>query len=133
MRDFYKILIVGASGQGKTYSFRNLDKERTGFVNIENQPLSFKNEFKNFITNKNNSDAYITAIVDYAKNPDITCIVIDSFSAYMDMVLRECRQAYKGFTSSPFKSYLIDWKALRDLYTPHNSNDCVIVKEISIG
>lgn len=134
MRDYYKILIEGASGSGKSYSFRNLDKLTTGFVNVENQPLSFKNEFKNFVTNKSTSNEYLKAIVEFAKDPNIKCIVIDSFSAYMDLVLAECRASYKGLiTSGPFKSYLIDWNTLRALYTLLHSNDVSIVKEIKIG
>jgi len=34
---------------------------------------------------------------------------------------------------SSIKTKLIDWKPLRALYTPYNSNDCNIVKEIRIG
>ena len=46
-RDFYKVLIVGSSGKGKSYMMRTLDKTSTGYINVENQPLPFKNEFKN--------------------------------------------------------------------------------------
>lgn len=97
MRDFYKILIPGASGSGKSYSFRNLDPEKTGYVNVENQPLPFKNKFKHFTTNKGSSTEYLKALIEYAKDPTITAIVFDSFSAYMDMVLAESRALYKGF------------------------------------
>ena len=45
-RDYYKVLLVSLSGKGKTYSSRNLNPETTGFINMENKPLPFKNTFK---------------------------------------------------------------------------------------
>lgn len=42
-RDYYKTLVVGASGRGKTYMFRDLDPNTTGFINVEDKPLPFKN------------------------------------------------------------------------------------------
>jgi len=98
----YKILLVGNSGNGKTYSFRNLDKEKTAFVNAENKPLPFKGLFK-YQTNcvgpdgKSSHQKLLADLVVYAQNPDITCIVIDSFSAYSDMVKSFCKATFKGF------------------------------------
>lgn len=96
MRDYYKTLIVGASGKGKTYSFRNLDSEKTGFINVENKPLPFKNNFKHHKRINTPGEA-LAALVEFAKDDSINCIVFDSFSAYMDMVLYEARQTKKGF------------------------------------
>lgn len=96
MRDYYKVLIVGSSGQGKTYSFRNLEDESTGFINVENKPLPFKKNFKLHLRPANANDV-ITALVQCAKDPTIKTIVVDSFSAYMDMVLSEARATKKGF------------------------------------
>ncbi len=96
MRDYYKVLLVGASGKGKTYSFRNMDPNTTGFVNIENKPLPFKNTFK-YHKRINTFIEALDAIKEYAKNPEITTIVVDSFSAYMDMVITEARKIKKGF------------------------------------
>ena len=96
MRDYYKVLLVGASGKGKTYSFRNMDPNTTGFVNIENKPLPFKNTFK-YHKRINTFTEALDAIKEYAKNPEITAIVVDSFSAYMDMVITEARKIKKGF------------------------------------
>lgn len=96
MRDFYKTLIVGASGQGKTYTFRNLDPNTTGFINVEDKPLSFKNNFKYHKRCESYLDVY-TALVEYAKNDDIKCIVVDSFSEYLDLLVKEARKTKKGF------------------------------------
>jgi hypothetical protein len=96
MRDFYKVLLVGSSGMGKTYMMRTLDKDSTGFVNVENKPLPFKNEFKNHKRVTTASEA-MTALIEYAKDDKIKLIVFDSFSAYMDLVHRDARQTQKGF------------------------------------
>jgi hypothetical protein len=45
-REVYKVLLVGASGKGKTMSFRNFDRATTGFINIENKPLPFPGRFE---------------------------------------------------------------------------------------
>lgn len=95
-RDFYKILYVSQSGKGKTYSFRNMNPETTGFINVENKPLPFKNKFKFHSRPTTYQEAY-TQLIEYAKNPAINCIVFDSFSAYVDLLLLDCRKTKKGF------------------------------------
>jgi hypothetical protein len=95
-RDYYKILLVGQSGNGKTYSFRDMNPETTGFINVENKPLPFRNKFKHHKRISRYSEVLET-LVEYAKNPEITSIVIDSFSAYGDLLLAEARKTKKGF------------------------------------
>lgn len=95
-RDFYKVLLVGASGKGKTYSFRNMNPETTGFINVENKPLPFKNNFKYHKRINTYTEVYDT-LIEYAKNPDVKVVVIDSLSAFMDLVLAEARKTKKGF------------------------------------
>lgn len=95
-RDFYKILLVSQSGKGKTFSARNLNREKTGFVNVENKPLPFKGGFKHHTRCNTYGEAY-AALIEYAKNPEIDVIFFDSFSAYIDLLLLECRKTKKGF------------------------------------
>lgn len=95
-RSFYKILLVGASGRGKTYSFRNMDKERTLFINVENKPLPFKGNFKYHVVPSTPAEV-LKALMEGSKNPDIDCIVVDSFSAYVDMLMAEARATKRGF------------------------------------
>ncbi|HEY8361777.1 MAG TPA: AAA family ATPase [Tissierellaceae bacterium] len=95
-RDYYKILLVGSSGKGKTYSFRNLDPNTTGFINIEDKPLPFPNKFKYHSRPKNTVEVK-KALKEYAENAEIKCICVDSFSAYVDLLLQECRLSKKGF------------------------------------
>lgn len=94
--DFPKILYVGASGKGKTYSFRNMNPETTGFINVELKPLPFKNNFK-FHAKPKKFEGLIRALEDYSKNPEIECIVIDSLSAAFELLLKESRDIYSGW------------------------------------
>lgn len=95
-RDYYKLLLVGPSGKGKTMSFRNMNPNTTGFINVEDKPLPFKNKFKYHNRPKTIADTK-KALKEYADNKEINCICIDSLSAYMDMLLAECRATKKGF------------------------------------
>ena len=95
-RDYYKILQLGQSGKGKTYSFRNMNPDTTGFINVENKPLPFKNKFKFHTRCTTYADAF-NDLIEYAKNSEIKTIVFDSFSAYVELLLADCRKRYKGF------------------------------------
>lgn len=95
-RDYYKVFLVSGSGKGKTYSFRNMDPNTTGFINVEDKPLPFKTKFKYHARPKGTAAIKI-ALKEYAENPEITCIIFDSFSAYIEMLLSECRATKKGF------------------------------------
>lgn len=95
-RDFYHVLLVGASGKGKTFSARNLNPETTGFINVENKPLPFKNNFKHHVRCSSITDAK-DALVKFKDEPSIDCIFFDSFSAYVDLLLSQARSTKKGF------------------------------------
>lgn len=102
MRDYYKMLLLSQSGKGKTYSFRNMNPETTGFINVENKPLPFKNNFKYHFRpiGKNPLEDLMSieaTLIEYAKNPEINCIVYDSFSAFTDIVLAQARKTKRGF------------------------------------
>jgi len=93
---FYKVLEIGESGGGKTYSFRNMDRETTLFINIENKPLPFKTAFKNTVIPNTPQDV-LTALQNGSKSPIIQQIVVDSFSAYVDMLLLQARATKTGY------------------------------------
>lgn len=95
-RDYYKVAIAAQSGKGKTFSARNMDRNTTGFINVENKPLPFKGSFKHHTRCTSYTEAY-NALIEYAKNPEIEKIFFDSFSAYVDLLLLECRKSKKGF------------------------------------
>lgn len=96
MSDFYKILILGNSGKGKTFGSRTLDPASTAFVNIENKPLPFKNNFKYIFKPKTVKEIDDTLAL-IAQQAVVKTIVYDSFSAFVDMLLAECRAKYKNF------------------------------------
>lgn len=95
-RDSYNIAIVGDSGKGKTYSFRNMDPETTGFINLEGKPLPFKNNFKHYCKPQGWSETY-QKLIEYAKDDKIKTVVLESFSAYIDSLLSTAREIKKGY------------------------------------
>lgn len=105
-RDYYKVLLVSLSGKGKTYSFRNMDKDKTGFINVENKPLPFKGNFK-YHGKPIAQGGVFAALKAYSDNPEINCIVIDSLSAVLDMFLAEAKATKKGFDVYNYYNELI--------------------------
>ncbi len=95
-RQIYQFAIVGMSGKGKTMTFRNMNQEVTGFINAENKPLPFINNFKHYSTPKDWQETY-QKLIEFAKIPEITVVVLDSFSAYVDSLLKTAREIKKGF------------------------------------
>lgn len=95
-RDYYKVLIVGGSGKGKTYAARHLSPKTTGFLNAEDKPLPFKS---NFIVHDRprTTKEVASSLRGMAENPQVEVIFFDSFSAYLDMLLAEARKDYKGY------------------------------------
>jgi hypothetical protein len=89
-------MIVGSPGRGKTYSFVNMNPKSCGFINMEGKPLPFINKFENYYCPNNWQDAY-SKLIEYAKNDKITEVVFDSFSSYMDSILKTARETKKGF------------------------------------
>jgi len=92
----YQFALVGMSGKGKTMTLRNLDPETTGFVNMESKPLPFINRFKYYSTPDTWKECY-QKLIEYAKNSAIKIVVLDSFSAYLDSLLKTARDTKKGF------------------------------------
>lgn len=92
----YQIALIGASGHGKTMSFRNMNPETTGFINSENKPLPFKNSFKYYCSPKTWQETY-QKLIEYAKDKEIDVVILDSFSAYVENLLRNARDTKKGF------------------------------------
>lgn len=92
----YQFLLIGMSGRGKTMAFRNMNPETTGFINMESKPLPFINKFKHYSTPNNWQECY-QKLIEYAKDSTIEVIILDSFSAYVDSLLKTARDTKKGF------------------------------------
>ena len=73
-----------------------MDKDKTGFINVENKPLPFKGNFK-YHGKPTAQGGVFAALKAYSDNPEINCIVIDSLSAVLDMFLAEAKSTKKGF------------------------------------
>jgi hypothetical protein len=73
-----------------------MNPETTGMVNCENKPLPFKNKFKHHARPTTIAEVK-TALKKYADDTTIKSICLDSLSAYMDMLISECRATKKGF------------------------------------
>lgn len=95
-RDYYKVFLVSQTGKGKTYSFRNMNPLTTGFINIEDKPLPFENNFKYHCRAITTSDVK-KVLKEYAENPEIEVICFDSFSEYAEILLAEARLKFRNF------------------------------------
>lgn len=90
-------IIMGRSGLGKSFSIRNLNPETTVIFNTELKPLPFRgsNAFKNvYLEEPDRLFSYISQV--YSRD-DIEVIVIDSFSAWSEALMRQCRQNFKNY------------------------------------
>ena len=89
--------IVGMPSTGKTTSFRNLGPE-TVMYNTEKKMLPFQNKGIRLASTDSVNDL-LERLRKFKGNkyPEITTIVIDSFSDYSDMIMAECKAKHKGF------------------------------------
>lgn len=91
------ILIVGASGSGKSSSFRNLPKDKsTGLLLTEPKMLPFANTFTNVEINED-FKTFITQLNKLKSDPQVKRIVIDSLSKHLERCLNHCRTNYKNY------------------------------------
>jgi hypothetical protein len=95
-RPFYKILVVGKPGSGKTTSLRNLPRDTTGFIDTEAKPLPFKGGFTNTV-HAEKFQQVLEALAAFSRDAKITVVVLESLSATLDILYREMSAQYKGF------------------------------------
>lgn len=111
------VLILGASGTGKSASMRNFKKGEVGIFNVANKPLPFKGDLNTVST------------YDYAKIEEILrkntlkTYVIDD-SQYL-LAFANFQRAYeKGYDK--FTQFAVDFKMLLDTIVWGTSNDTVV-------
>jgi len=91
------ILLEGPSGRGKTFSYRNLNQKNTLLINVERKALSFKGG-SNFPQLKPKTIKEIFDCLDqYSTNPNVEQLVMDSFSAFSDLLVNESRILKTGW------------------------------------
>ena len=96
--EYGKIAVVGTSGSGKSYIAKTLDTETTGYVNVERKPLPFKLEKQFKYHGKPKTWAgYIQCIKDYAANPEVKTMFLDSQTAALDILNREMQTNFTGW------------------------------------
>ena len=132
------IMIEGPSGRGKSYSLRNLPKEYTLIMNHERKKLPFQGS-NGFIEKRplNVTDTFKELDAAIA-SPQIRIVVIESLSAFLDMLLNEARILKTGwdvFTYYNEKIYHL-FERVRKLndagkYTIVISHDDVITNELT--
>jgi len=99
-----KVGIVGPTGQGKSYLTKTLDRLTTGYINMERKPLPYRAEqpFKHMAMPKAWA-GYKKALEDYANNPEITRIVLDSQTMAFGTLNKEMNQNFGGY--DVYKNY----------------------------
>lgn len=92
------VLICGTSGTGKSYSLRNLPKDRTFIFNLEQKILPFKEalQFKN-CCDTDNIIEFENKLNIVLASPDIDIVVLESFSRYSDLLLDHSKKFNKGY------------------------------------
>lgn len=93
-----KIAVVGTSGSGKSYLSKTADPDTTGYVNVERKPLPYKQEkpFK-YMGQPKSWAGYKKCIEDYAANPEIKLIIVDSQTGAFDLLNREMQDNFTGW------------------------------------
>ena len=97
--DYPLIMICGESGTGKSYSFRNLNKEKTKIINIENKILPFKDalnfKHQSFPESIEQFNREIENVLKVDQMYDV--VVVDSFAKFVEMLLEKARLEQKGY------------------------------------
>lgn len=92
------ILVVGASGRGKSTAIRNLDPETTVILNTEDKPLPFKGASKFTKQMVITDPLQLTTTFKLIKDKnEVEVVVLDSFSAWSDAMYQHARKTEKGW------------------------------------
>lgn len=91
------VIVLGQSGRGKSTSIRNLNPKTTVIFNTEAKVLPFKgaSKFKNVAVDKPSD--LIGFFTGAQEREGIEVLVVDSFSAWSDMLMEESRLKNKGY------------------------------------
>lgn len=97
------VLLMGASGTGKSTSLRNLPAEETAIINVTNKPMPFRNKNGLKIASCTNYEQMIKAII----NTDKRIIVVDDSSYMMtfENFDKATQKGYDKFTTMAINYY----------------------------
>lgn len=97
------VLLMGASGTGKSTSLRNLPAEETAIINVTNKPMPFRNKNGLKITSCTNYEQMIKAILSTNKR----IIVVDDSSYMMtfENFEKATQKGYDKFTTMAINYY----------------------------
>ena len=97
------VLLMGASGTGKSTSLRNLPAEETAIINVTNKPMPFRNKNGLKISNCTNYEQMINAII----KTDKRIIVVDDSSYMMtfENFDKATQKGYDKFTTMAVNYY----------------------------
>lgn len=97
------VLLMGASGTGKSTSLRNLPADETAIINVTNKPMPFRNKNGLTIVNCNNYEKMIKAIINTKKR----IIVVDDSSYMMtfENFDKATQKGYDKFTTMAVNYY----------------------------
>jgi hypothetical protein len=97
------VLLMGASGTGKSTSLRNLPAEETAIINVTNKPMPFKNKNGLKIVTCTNYEQMISAIVKTKRR----IIVVDDSSYMMtfENFEKATQKGYDKFTTMAVNYY----------------------------
>lgn len=120
-------LILGPSGRGKSTSLKNLDKSTTLLINSERKSLPFKGA-KGFVEVRPKTvKEFIDTMNKYKNSTKLKTLVVDSFSAFADMVVHEMRIIYSGFDVwSKNSEKLYEFFKIVKQYNDNNINVIII-------
>ncbi|WP_105245386.1 ATP-binding protein [Psychrobacter sp. Marseille-P5312] len=114
-------LILGNSGEGKSYSLKHLDPSQTGVINVVNKPLPFRGgkDFKKLATDS------APKICDALVRSKAPVIVIDDFQYIMSLeYIRGNNQKYeKGAAFDRYNILSYNAFSVFDTAINHVSND----------
>lgn len=91
------IMIEGPSGRGKSFSLRNLPEKYTLIMNHERKKLPFRNSARFKEWRPTNLTETFKRLDDALVDPTCQILVIESLSAFLDMLLAEARVLKKGW------------------------------------
>jgi AAA domain len=91
------IAVVGPSGSGKSTSIRNLPVQTTRILDLERKGFPFKGFEKYTILPCGSPGEVDSNLTKCLADKDVTHIVVESFTKYVEQLLRLCQLTYKGY------------------------------------